>query len=253
MGTRGGPISYSSIQGEFILSKIDRVETRIRQIEQRIERGPQINSAAFSRLMADQAKTQAPAPKANHGAAKLDQMGLLNRMNLHSAPGTTNHPDVKPLGQSNSVSCGQTSVAMCLNTITGQNLNDMDIDQNYGFGLLNALKTESRPSGVDWSDAGNISAKSWDLIDKKVNQEGLPVMVALNGYEFSKSGRGHIVTITKTEGDKVTYADPADGTIKTTTKYNMQNAPSHPDGNFVFVANRIDPDAPKADGNIASR
>lgn len=252
MATKGTLIRYSNTQGEFILSKIDRVETRIRQIEQRIERGPQINSAAFSRLMADQPRAQAPAAQSQHAAAKLDQSALLSRMNI-GLSGGHNRPDVTPLAQSNSVSCGQTSVAMCLNTITGQNLNDMDIDQNYGFGLLNALKTESRPAGYDWRDAGNISSKSWDLIDQKVNKEGLPVMVALNGYEFSKSGRGHIVTIVKTEGDKVTYADPADGSMKTTSKYNMQNAPSHPDGNFVFVADRFDPNAPKPDGDIASR
>lgn len=234
------------------MSKIDRVENRIRQIEQRIERGPQINSAAFARLMADQSRVQTPSPGSQGGAAKLDQMALFNKMNLHSA-GAKNHPSVTPLPQTNSVSCGQTSVAMCLNTLTGQNLTDMDIDQNYGFGLLNALKTESQPAGYDWRDAGNISADSWSLIDRKVNEEGLPVMVALNGYEFSKSGRGHIVTIVKTEGDKVTYADPADGTMKTTSKYNMQNAPSHPDGNFVFVADKFDPNAPQPDGNIASR
>ena len=89
------------------------------------------------------------------------------------------------------------------------------------------------------------------MIDKKVNQEGLPVMIALNGPEFSASGRGHIVTITKTEGDKVTYADPADGTMKTTTKYAMETAPSHPDGNFVFVADRMAPEAPPSNPGIA--
>ena len=52
---------------------------------------------------------------------------------------------------------------------------------------------------------------------------------------------GHIVTIIKTEGDTVTYADPADGQIKTTSKKNMNTAPSHPDGNFVFYSNQANP------------
>ncbi len=169
---------------------------------------------------------------------KLDQIGLLNQINLQNIRPAPTSP-VVPLAQSNNISCGQTSVAMCLNSLTGKNLTDMDIDADYGFHLLTALKTESRSSGYDWSDAGNIDASSWSTIDRKVNQEKLPVIVALNGPEFSPSGMGHIVTIVKTEGETVTYADPADGTLKTTTKSNMQNAPSHPDGNFIFVADRM--------------
>ena len=60
--------------------------------------------------------------------------------------------------------------------------------------------------------------------------------MALNGPEFSPSGHGHIVTIVKTEGDNVTYADPASGTLKTTTKQAMNMAPQHPDGNFIFYS-----------------
>ena len=232
-------------------NKIDRVENRIRQIEQRIERGPQINSAAFNKLMAGHAESQRSTSLPSQDAAmnKLNNMG---HFNLSSIQGLNRKPmtvpgagaAVTPIAQSNSVSCGQTSVAMCLNSITGgaAKLNDMDIDQHYGFQLLKALKTESREAGVDWRDAGNITNDSWSFIDKKVNQEGLPVIVALNGPEFSPSGRGHIVTIMKTTADTVTYADPADGTIKTTQKSNMVNAPSHPDGNFLFVADRVAPD-----------
>lgn len=231
------------------MSNIENIENRIRQIEQRIDRGPQINSAVFNQMMAAEMKTTEAPSAPQFGAQPGGAMNRLNYMTmngLHFNPNIrpSNARDVQPLAQSNGVSCGQTSVAMCINSLTGQNLTDTDIDARYGFGLLNALKSESVSSGYDWRDNGNLNADSWALIDQKVNQEKLPVIVALNGPEFSPSGRGHIVTIIKTEGDNVTYADPADGTVKTTSKYNMQTAPSHPDGNFVFVADRLNATPP---------
>ncbi len=149
--------------------------------------------------------------------------------------GVTN---LKPLAQSNSISCGQTSVAMAINSLTGKNLTDVDIDQKYGFQLLNALNAETGNSGVNWRDGGIVSPENWSLIEQKVNNEKMPVIVALNGPEFSPSGRGHIVTITKVEGDTVHFADPATGVVKTTTKASMNNAASHPDGNFIFYGTR---------------
>ncbi len=146
---------------------------------------------------------------------------------------------VEPLAQSNAVTEGQTCVAMCLNALTGSTFTDIDIDARYGFFLIKALNKESNEAGISWRDAGNLNYESWTFIDKKVNDEGLPVIVALNGPEFSPSGRGHIVTVVATTSDTVTYADPADGKLKTTQKQNMVEAPSHPDGNFVFVADRI--------------
>lgn len=236
------------------MSKINNIENRIRQIESRIEKGPEINSAAFSKLMAGHSEPK----KANFGSknAALNKLNTQSHFGLSNISGRGFSPragsvggeraSVKPMAQSNSVSCGQTSVAMCLNSLSGGNLTDMDIDAHYGFQLLEALKNES-PSGTDWRDAGNLGQNSWAEIDRKVNQEGLPVIVGLNGPEFSPSGKGHIVTIVKTEGDSVTYADPADGRMKTTSKYNMNNARSHPDGNFVFVADRYAPDQPQMD------
>lgn len=224
------------------MSKIDRVENRIRQIEKRIEQGPQIQSEAFNKLMAGQAESKRSFGSQDAAQNKLNNMGSFNPAFTGLQNYSSSGVDISPLAQSNGVSCGQTSVAMALNTITGKNFNDMDIDRNYGFHLLDALKSESRPAGYDWNDAGNITADSWSMIDRKVNQEKLPVIVALNGPEFSPSGRGHIVTIIKTDADTVTYADPADGQIKTTQKSNMNNAPSHPDGNFLFVANKMAPD-----------
>ncbi len=144
---------------------------------------------------------------------------------------------VKPLAQSNGSSCGQTSVAMCVNALTGKKLTDRDINGRYGFGLLNALNSESRSAGYKWSDGGNFTAKNWPALEKRLNKEKTPVMIGLNG-EFSPSGRGHIVTLLSVDGDKVTYADPANGKIKTTTKKAIEQAPPHPDGKFFFYASK---------------
>lgn len=157
--------------------------------------------------------------------------------------------NVVPLAQNNSVSCGQTSVAMCINAVTGKHLTDADINSKYGFGLLNALNSESQSAGITWKDGGTINENSWAMLEQKVNKEGLPAVVALNGPEFSPSGRGHIVTITKIEGDIVHFADPATGTERTTTKEAMNNAPSHPDGNFIFYASRNGLELPPAMSN----
>lgn len=174
----------------------------------------------------------------------FDEM-LKMRMGENPAGQTTSAPtasggvdNLKPLCQNNSISCGQTSVAMAVNCLTGKNLIDSDIDQKYGFQLLDALNGETRGAGFAWRDGGTIAPSSWNLIEQKVNSEKMPVIVALNGPEFSASGRGHIVTITKVEGDTVHYADPATGAVKTTTKDRMNNAASHPDGNFIFYATR---------------
>lgn len=229
------------------MSNIENIENRIRQIEAKIDRGPQIDSAVFNQMMAQETKPAAPAPKfgsqPNAAMNKLNYMSA-NGILLNSNIKPCNTREVQPLAQSNGVSCGQTSVAMCINSLTGQNLTDIDVDSKYGFGLLNALKSECVSSGYDWRDNGNLNSASWATIDQKVNQEKLPVVVALNGPEFSPSGRGHIVTIVKTEGDVVTFADPATGELRTTTKQNMETAPSHPDGNFVFVADRLNATPP---------
>ena len=177
-------------------------------------------------------------------ATKLQNMSHfdlsdIKGLDLTSVPPV--HTAVVPLAQNKINSEGQTCVAMCLNALTGSEFTDKDIDQHYGFRLLEALQKESREAGYTWRDAGNLSSDSWKLIDKKVNEENLPVIVALNGPEFSPSGQGQIVTIVHTTLDTVTYADPADGQLKTTQKQNMVDAPSHPDGNFIFVADRTQP------------
>lgn len=247
-----------------MLGNIQQALNRIEQIEKRIEQGPQVNGTAFSQVL--ERVSQPPVPQAlAETPAKTFSMNDIKGINPQvwgmmnpgsrfdsSAFGAASAGtlEVKPLAQNTSVSCGQTSVAMAVNALTGKNLTDMDINSRYGFELLNGLNAETASAGYTWKDGGDLNASSWDLIDHKVNQEKTPVIVALNGPEFSPSGRGHIVTIVKTEGDTVTFADPATGALRTTTKQNMNNAPSHPDGNFVFYANR---EVPAQDTMMAAR
>ena len=137
--------------------------------------------------------------------------------------------------QSNAVSSGQTCVAEAINWMSDSNLTDLDIDKRYGFQLLEALKRESKPWGLDWKDAGNVGPSNWPAVEKTLTERGYPVMVALNGPEFSPSGRGEIFLLVSAEGDRVTYSDSRTGSLKTTTKQAIFNALSHPDGNFVFL------------------
>lgn len=248
-----------------MLNNIQQAMNRIEQIEKRLNKEPEVNSLAFSQMFEQVNKAPVPQALAQPQAPinlndiqgvnpqlwslmNSQNTGVIDPSNFGSA--RVGEMGVKPLAQNTSVSCGQTSVAMAVNALTGQNLTDYDINNKYGFELLNALNSECGKAGYNWKDGGDLNAGSWELIDHKVNQEKTPVIVALNGPEFSPSGRGHIVTIVKTEGDTVTIADPATGELRTTTKQAMNTAPQHPDGNFVFYANRIE--APQSDVYMAS-
>ncbi len=225
------------------INGIQAIEARISQIQTRINCKPQaMNSAMTSTSQI----AQTPLNFQDIMKAKLGNVPASIATSVSSAASAA----VKPLAQNNGISCGQTSVAMCINSITGKSLIDADINSKYGFGLLDALNSESKSVGVNWKDGGTINSNCWGLIEQKVNQEGLPAIVALNGPEFSPSGRGHIVTITKIEGNTVHYADPATGTMRTTTKEAMNNAPSHPDGNFIFYANRQGMELPPTMNNF---
>jgi len=136
---------------------------------------------------------------------------------------------VEPLAQSNGVSCGQTSVAMACNALTGKMLRDTDIHARYGFSLLAALNGES---GQAYVDGGNLDASKWSGIESRLVRG--PIVIGLNGPDFSPSGRGHIVLITGVDGGKVTFADPNGGVWRTLLKSRFEQAPPHPDGKFIF-------------------
>jgi len=154
-----------------------------------------------------------------------------------AAPGRL---EVTPIAQHTGDSEGQASVAMAINCLTGKNLDDNDIQDKYGYELLRALREECAPAGLNWADGGEIGPEKWELVEHKVRNEHTPVVLALNGPEFSVSGRGHIVLLCGVDGDKVTFADPATGTLRTTTRQNINHAPQHPQGNFIFYADRVE-------------
>lgn len=143
--------------------------------------------------------------------------------------------NVEPQIQHTPVSCGQTSAAMAIKCLTGKNMSDLGFGDKYDFGLIYGLNKECEPK-YHWTDAGNFSRSMWADLEHRM-RNGFPVIIGLNG-EFSISGHGHIVLLFKIEGDKVTYADPADGTIKATKKSNIEKCKDHPDGKFVFVCSK---------------
>ncbi|NOK13730.1 hypothetical protein HNS30_32250 [Corallococcus exercitus] len=145
---------------------------------------------------------------------------------------------VKPLAQQDSTSCGLTSVAMMANAahskaktgkapITDQTLR---AENGGGTGFLpNVLNQHLSGTGMRATDE-SWGADSWGKIDQSL-KAGNPVMVSTSG-EFSPSGYGHYITLLKAEGDRIQYADPADGQVKWTTKGILDAQPPHTDGRW---------------------
>ena len=142
--------------------------------------------------------------------------------------------------QSNGVSCGQSSVAMTVNALTGKKLTDNDINSKYGFSLLQALNAETKNYGFSWQDSGNFDKSRWGEIEEKL-QKGLPILMGMNGANFSPTGRGHIVALTSINGDKVTIADPNGGRERIVSRKDIENAKGYPQGQFMFTATSSDP------------
>jgi hypothetical protein len=145
--------------------------------------------------------------------------------------------EMSPLTQHTGWTCGYTSVAMVANAVTGKKLSDNQLINKYGHtgylpSMLNDLcKDASDPSMRKWDVGGELHGdKDWAQIEKKVHDKK-PVIIGLN-RPFSHTGHGHIVVITKISGNDVTYADPADGQVKHTTKQAMLAAEAHPQGKF---------------------
>jgi hypothetical protein len=159
-------------------------------------------------------------------------------------------PHVAP---GNGLTSGQASAAAAISFVTGKPIefvaedgrrleHDLAFDERYGLNLLGGLNAETRAAGVTWRDTGNLGPRNADAMRTKIQgalAQGLPVLIGLNGPEFAASGRGHIVTITGLSPDgTVTFMDPSGGCTRTTRWEKMVGAPSHPDGNFVFVPSR---------------
>jgi peptidoglycan hydrolase-like protein with peptidoglycan-binding domain len=145
---------------------------------------------------------------------------------------------IKPIRQQDATSCGLTSVAMMANAAnakagTGARpINDQDLRAENGGGtgyLPNVLNRHLQGTGFHGTDE-SWSGNSWNLIEQSL-KAGNPVMVSTNG-EFSASGYGHYITLTKMEGDRIQYADPADGQMKWTTRATLDAQPPHSDGRW---------------------
>lgn len=136
----------------------------------------------------------------------------------------------------NPLHSGQASVACALNWLSGERrFLAGDIDSNYGFALLDALKSESAPMALDWRDAGNLTWESWPAIERTLAQS-LPVLVAYRDPHNPDTRRNdRVVMLVRLEGDKVIYADSDTGRLACIDRQTLTNAPAHPDGNFVFL------------------
>lgn len=144
---------------------------------------------------------------------------------------------IRILSQNTAVSCGLTSVAMAVNLLTGRNIDDSYLQNKYGFALLKGLNSET-PRGIRYRDAGNFTPELWDDMAESI-QEGLPIILALNGDEFSPSGYGHIVLVTGIDEKTVRIADPNGGRWRTISRKLIEQAPPHSEsGNFVFIGER---------------
>jgi len=139
---------------------------------------------------------------------------------------------VVPQSQHTPDSCGQTSVAMAIDALMAKSLTDSDINSRYGYELLTALNQECAPKFA-WEDK-DFQTTDWPRLESQT-AKGLPAVIGLNGPAFSPDGRGHIVLIAAVNGTQVTFADPARGSFRTCTKADIETAPPHPDGKFLFI------------------
>lgn len=142
---------------------------------------------------------------------------------------------VVPQPQGNAVSCGQTSVAMALSARTQHAWSDASVNARYGFALLQALQDED-PTGR-WRDEGNITDEnSWAHKVKPALKAGWPVIVGLNGPEFSPSGHGHIVLLVSVDANGIVkFANPNGGIWGSTTVARILECAAYPGGKFVFA------------------
>lgn len=134
--------------------------------------------------------------------------------------------------QSSTVNSGPASVASALNWLyQGRFFTCDGVERKHGFALLRALKSESSELGLDWYDAGNLNALTWPDVESslKLNR---PAIVAIGGQTHATD---RVLMLVGTSGQTVTYVDPASGALAEMDRAGLLNAPSHRDGNFVFL------------------
>jgi hypothetical protein len=131
------------------------------------------------------------------------------------------------------------ATAMCINSITGKELRAEDIDAAYGYELLRALNTECEPAGFTWHDGGEIRPGWWEFLQHQVEEQRLPVTLALNGRQFCPENRGVIVVVVAVKWDWAKIADPVSGRFRWVTRQQLEAAEQHPHGNWMFYAERF--------------
>lgn len=141
------------------------------------------------------------------------------------------------LAQTNAVSCGQTSCAMAVNTITGQQLTDQSWANRHGMNLLGGLQLECKDHGVTWSDVGRPRPEIWPRVLASL-AAGCPAVCGVNGPDFSPSGHGHIVCIIGLNSRTVFFADPNRGRLRELERERFEQAQEYPQGNFIFLASK---------------
>lgn len=140
---------------------------------------------------------------------------------------------VKILAQNTATSCGLTSCAMAVNTITGQNLDDGQFRLRHGMDLLGGLNAET-PKFI-WRDRDRPRPDLWPEVMAAL-QNGCPAIAFLNGPEFSPSGRGHVVCIIGLTSQTVIFADPNGGRLRELPKAEFEHAKEYPQGNALYIA-----------------
>lgn len=137
------------------------------------------------------------------------------------------------LAQGNAISCGQTSCAMAVNTITGQKLTDYHWQARHGFNLLGGLQAEC-PEHT-WEDVDRPRPEIWPRVMASL-AAGCPAVCGVNGPDFSPSGHGHIVCIIGLNSKKVIFGDPNRGRLRELERERFEQAQEYPQGNFLFLA-----------------
>ncbi len=140
---------------------------------------------------------------------------------------------VKILAQNTATSCGLTSCAMAVNTITGQKLDDSQFKLRHGMDLLGGLNSET-PKFV-WKDRDRPRPELWPEV-AQAGQNGCPSIAFLNGPDFSPSGNGHVVCIIGLTPTDVIFADPNRGRLRQLPKAAFEHAQEYPQGNALYIA-----------------
>lgn len=138
--------------------------------------------------------------------------------------------------RSKSLHSGQASVCYATQRITGQTISIQEVYGKYGFCLLDALNDLCKHTPYRWRDGGDLSEKSWPLLEEAVARRHLPVLFALG------SNQPRIVVITDIRGDWVTVADPTKATKCRWSRRQLLEKPYHGDGPFLFLPCQVKTD-----------